>query len=195
MIHIIIGTKAQLIKMAPVMATLAEKGIQYNFIYTGQHRSTIEEMLSDFGIKKPDITLYDGKDITSIFAMIVWSLRLLVVSFFQKIDADKIETAITSKTKALVIQHTFGAAADVEKIMTIARKHNLLVVEDCAHSLGESLNGILLGNFGDLAIFSFGSDNFLSDWFNRFLLNFLITFPQAVFYVSILKYFDNRKKS
>jgi len=84
MIHIIIGTKAQLIKMAPVMATLAGSGIQYNFIYTGQHRATINEMLADFGVKKPDITLYDGKDITSIFTMIVWSLRLLIVSVFNK---------------------------------------------------------------------------------------------------------------
>lgn len=84
MIHIIIGTKAQLVKMAPVMATMAGSGIPYNFIYTGQHRATIEEMLADFGVKKPDMTLYDGKDITSVFTMFSWSLRLLVVSFFNK---------------------------------------------------------------------------------------------------------------
>jgi len=84
MIHIVVGTKAQLIKMAPVMATLASSGIKYNFICTGQHRDTIDEMLIDFGLKKPDVTLYDGNDITSVFAMIVWSLRLLIVSIFQK---------------------------------------------------------------------------------------------------------------
>jgi len=84
MIHIVVGTKAQLIKMAPVMATLASNGIKYNFIYTGQHRDTIDEMLNDFGVKKPDVTLYDGKDITSVFTMIVWILRLLIISVFQK---------------------------------------------------------------------------------------------------------------
>lgn len=78
------------------------------------------------------------------------------------INADAVEAAITPRTKALVIQHTFGAAAEVEKLVAIARKHNLLVVEDCAHSLGESVNGKLLGNFGDLAIFSFGSDKVIS---------------------------------
>lgn len=84
MIHIIIGTKAQLVKMAPVMACMASGGIQYNFIYTGQHRATIEEMLTDFGIKNPDITLYKGKDITSIVEMILWSFRLLTLACFRK---------------------------------------------------------------------------------------------------------------
>lgn len=78
------------------------------------------------------------------------------------IDADKVETVITAKTKAIIIQHTFGAAADVEKLVAVARKYNLLVVEDCAHSLGGSVNGTLLGKFGDLAIFSFGSDKVIS---------------------------------
>jgi hypothetical protein len=44
-------------------------------------------------------------------------------------------------------------------------------------------------------VFSFGSVNFLSDWFNRFLLNYSVTFPQAVLYVSAVKWFDKRKKS
>lgn len=78
------------------------------------------------------------------------------------IDTSQVEAAITSKTKAIVIQHTFGAAAEVEKLVKLAHKHNLLVVEDCAHSLGGSVNGTLLGNFGDLAIFSFGSDKVIS---------------------------------
>jgi UDP-N-acetylglucosamine 2-epimerase (non-hydrolysing) len=84
MVHIVIGTKAQLVKMAPVMANLANSGIQYNFIYTGQHRATIEDMLSDFGLKNPDIILYDCKDITSIFMMVVWTFQLLIVAFFKK---------------------------------------------------------------------------------------------------------------
>lgn len=78
------------------------------------------------------------------------------------INPDLVEAAITSKTKALIIQHTFGAAADVQNLNAIAKKHGLLVVEDCAHALGESYNGTLLGNFGDMAIFSFGSDKVIS---------------------------------
>jgi len=44
-------------------------------------------------------------------------------------------------------------------------------------------------------IFSFGSVDFLSDWISRFGLNYIITFPQAIFYVSVVKWFDKRKKS
>lgn len=78
------------------------------------------------------------------------------------IDPNLIEAAITPQTKAIIIQHTFGAPADVEKIRQLARKHNLLILEDCAHALGGTKNGQLLGTFGDLAIFSFGSDKVIS---------------------------------
>jgi UDP-N-acetylglucosamine 2-epimerase (non-hydrolysing) len=84
MIHIIIGTKAQLVKMAPVMVHLMNRNVQYNFIYTGQHRATIEEMLIDFGVKQPDITLYEGKDITSIFHMLIWTFRLIYMTLLKK---------------------------------------------------------------------------------------------------------------
>ncbi|MBU4486472.1 MAG: UDP-N-acetylglucosamine 2-epimerase [Candidatus Delongbacteria bacterium] len=84
MIHIVLGTKAQLIKMAPIMKILTLKGIGYNYISTGQHKETIDDILSNFNIKKPDFQLYSGKDITSVFSMLFWSLQILIKSFFQK---------------------------------------------------------------------------------------------------------------
>jgi UDP-N-acetylglucosamine 2-epimerase (non-hydrolysing) len=77
MIHFVIGTKAQLIKTAPVMKKLKERGIDYNYISTGQHKETIDDILNNFGIKKPDCELYRGKDITSVFSMLIWSLRII----------------------------------------------------------------------------------------------------------------------
>ena len=77
MIHIVIGTKAQLIKMAPIMKRLAEQGIDYNYISTGQHRETIDDILTNFAIKRPDYTTYSGKDITSVLHMLAWCLRTL----------------------------------------------------------------------------------------------------------------------
>lgn len=74
----------------------------------------------------------------------------------------EVKKNITPKTKALVIQHTFGAPANLDALMAIAREHNLLVVEDCAHALGGTYNGKLLGTFGDVAMFSFGSDKVVS---------------------------------
>ena len=77
MIHIVLGTKAQLIKMAPVMVRLKERGLPYNFISTGQHRATMDEMLDEFGLKEPDVVLYTGADIVSLPQMFVWALRIL----------------------------------------------------------------------------------------------------------------------
>ncbi len=77
MIHIVLGTKAQLIKMAPIMKRLRDRGIAYNYISTGQHRDTVEEIHQNFGIKGPDMVLYDGKDITKVPQMLVWAARIL----------------------------------------------------------------------------------------------------------------------
>lgn len=69
---------------------------------------------------------------------------------------------INTKTKAIIIQHTFGNPAQMYELLAIAKAHNLIVIEDCAHSLGGEYNGKLLGTFGDLAMFSFGSDKVVS---------------------------------
>lgn len=74
MIHIVIGTKAQLIKMAPVMKLLQEKNIHYNYISTGQHKDTMDDIHSNFGLREPDYRLYEGKDITSIRQMTGWCI-------------------------------------------------------------------------------------------------------------------------
>ncbi|MAG50560.1 UDP-N-acetylglucosamine 2-epimerase (non-hydrolyzing) [archaeon] len=84
MIHIILGTKAQLIKMAPVMIELQKQEIDYNFIFTGQHKETIDELLSNFKLKKPDYILYSGKDITGIFQMALWIIKILFKTFKNK---------------------------------------------------------------------------------------------------------------
>ena len=84
MIHIVLGTRAQLIKMAPVMRALQREDIPYNFIFTGQHQDTIEELRKSFKIKEPDVTLYRGQDIVSIASMIVWSIRILFKTLFTK---------------------------------------------------------------------------------------------------------------
>lgn len=78
------------------------------------------------------------------------------------IDPEKIEEKITPKTKAIIIQHTFGNPADIDKILEIARKHNLATIEDCAHSLGAEYRGEKTGKFADAAFFSFGRDKVIS---------------------------------
>jgi dTDP-4-amino-4,6-dideoxygalactose transaminase len=71
------------------------------------------------------------------------------------LDPAKIEAAITPRTKAIVPVHLYGQPADMDPIMEIARKHKLLVIEDCAQSHGATYKGRKTGTFGDAACYSF----------------------------------------
>lgn len=84
MIHVIVGTKAQLIKMAPVMCRMKEQGIEYRYISTGQHNDTMGDILRNFDLSGPDFFLYKGKDVVSLFGIFLWSVRVLAYSLFCK---------------------------------------------------------------------------------------------------------------
>ncbi|MFW1911293.1 DegT/DnrJ/EryC1/StrS family aminotransferase [Acinetobacter ursingii] len=71
------------------------------------------------------------------------------------IDSDKIEAAITSKTKVILPVHLYGQLAEMPKIMAIAKKHDLLVLEDSAQSHGAETENKRAGNWGDASGFSF----------------------------------------
>lgn len=74
---------------------------------------------------------------------------------FYSIDVTKITEKITEKTKAIIPVHLYGHPADMTAIMSLARQHNLLVLEDCAQAHGALFNGRQIGTFGDAASFSF----------------------------------------
>lgn len=71
------------------------------------------------------------------------------------INADKIESLITPKTSAILGVHVYGFPCNVDKIDKIARKHNLKVIYDAAHAFSTELDGVSIGNFGDITMFSF----------------------------------------
>ena len=71
------------------------------------------------------------------------------------INANLIEEKITRKTKAIIPVHFAGAPADMDKILDIAGRHGLTVIEDAAHAVGTWYKGIHAGGFGQIAIFSF----------------------------------------
>lgn len=84
---------------------------------------------------------------TPVFVEPEWETRL--------IDPDKIEAAITPKTKAIVVVHLYGLAMDMTKIWQIAKKYNLKVIEDSAQAHGALFQGKRVGNLGDASGFSF----------------------------------------
>ncbi len=71
------------------------------------------------------------------------------------IDVDKIEALITDKTVAIVPVHVYGNICDVERIQSIADKHNLKVIYDAAHAFAVKYKGVSSANFGDASMFSF----------------------------------------
>ncbi len=71
------------------------------------------------------------------------------------LDLDLVEGLITEKTKAIIPVHLYGHPVDMDRLMEIAQRHKLLVIEDCAESHGATCRGRMTGSFGDMACFSF----------------------------------------
>lgn len=78
------------------------------------------------------------------------------------IDTDKIEEKITQKTRAIMAVHMYGHPCDMDKILKIAKKRNLLVIEDAAEAHGAEYNGKKCGSFGDISVFSFYANKIIS---------------------------------
>lgn len=78
------------------------------------------------------------------------------------IDVDKIESALTSSTVAIFPVHLYGRACDMKRIKEIARKYNLIIIEDCAQACGVLFSEKRAGSFGQAAIFSFSAHKNLS---------------------------------
>lgn len=74
---------------------------------------------------------------------------------YHAMDAERIEAAITEKTKAILVVHLYGQAAQMDRICEIAKKHQLYLIEDCAQSHGAVFEGTMTGAFGDAGCFSF----------------------------------------
>jgi len=142
-------------------------GVKYAFSFNSG-RSALMAILEALEIKKDDEILLQGftcnsavnpilaKEAKPIFVDIDDTLNL---------DPEDFKKKITSQSKAVMIQHSFGWPAQIEEISRIAKENNLYLIEDCAHSLGAKYQGKLCGTFGDAAFFSFGRDKIISSVF------------------------------
>ncbi|EGK12909.1 DegT/DnrJ/EryC1/StrS family aminotransferase [Kroppenstedtia eburnea] len=70
-------------------------------------------------------------------------------------DVSQIEQAITSKTKAILVVHLFGQPCDMDPILSVAKKHNLFVIEDACEAIGSKWKGKSVGTLGDVGVFAF----------------------------------------
>jgi len=78
------------------------------------------------------------------------------------IDVNDLKRKITPRSKAVIVQHTFGTPADMDEIVAICKEYNLILIEDCAHSLGATYKDKRVGTIGDVAFFSFSRDKIIS---------------------------------
>ncbi|MBI1833837.1 MAG: aminotransferase class V-fold PLP-dependent enzyme [Candidatus Andersenbacteria bacterium] len=81
------------------------------------------------------------------------------------LSVENIRSRITPRTRAIIIQHTFGIPGPIEEIVRLGKEKNILVIEDCAVSLGALHNGQPVGTFGDISFMSFGRDKMISSVF------------------------------
>ncbi|HSX25233.1 MAG TPA: DegT/DnrJ/EryC1/StrS family aminotransferase [Candidatus Andersenbacteria bacterium] len=129
-------------------------------------RQALYDLLRVYAIGLGDEVIIQAFTCIAVPEPILWTGATPIYADIKKdsysIDPQDVIKKITSNTKAIIVQHTFGIPGPIEEIITIAEEKNIIVIEDCAHAFGASLSGKPLGTCGDAAIISFGRDKCLS---------------------------------
>lgn len=133
-------------------------GVDY-CIGVGNGLDALMMSLKAFGIGEGDEVIVPSNTFiaTALAVTYVGAKPVLVEPRIEtfNIDPEKIEAAITRRTKAIMPVHLYGQACDMDPIMEIAKKYGLKVIEDCAQAHGATYKGRKVGTFGDAAGFSF----------------------------------------
>lgn len=128
--------------------------------------AALEVAVQALGIKENDEVIMPTFAIIScaMAIMKVGAIPVLVDSdmFTWNMRADEIEVKITSRTKAIMIVHLYGLPVEIDKILALAKKYNLKVIEDAAEMHGQTYNGKPCGSFGDISIYSFYSNKHIT---------------------------------
>lgn len=129
-------------------------------------RSALLAILKNLNLKQGDEILLQAFTCNAVVNPILWSgLKPVFVDCNEKtfnIDKEDLERKISPKSRAIIVQHTFGLPADMDAILEICKKHNLILIEDCAHALGAEYQNQKVGTFGKIAFFSFSRDKVIS---------------------------------
>ncbi len=140
-------------------------GVKYALAFNSG-RSALMAILSSLGLNKDDEILLQAFTCNAAANPIIWSgFKLVYVDCDEKtfnIDLENLKRRITPRSRVLMVQHTFGLPAEMDEILEICRLNNLILIEDCAHSLGATYKGKKVGMFGKVAFFSFSRDKVIS---------------------------------
>jgi len=147
-------------------------------------RNSLYLALQILDLKKTDEVLCQAFTCVAVPNAIQWAgakpVYVDTVKNGFNIDPIDLIKKITPNTKALIIQHTFGQPDKVDKIKKICQENNIILIEDCAHSLGAKYQDKLIGTFGDLTVLSFGRDKVISSVFGGALLTSNKTFAKKI---------------
>jgi perosamine synthetase len=139
--------------------------VQYAFSFNSG-RSSFLAILEALRLQKGDEVLLQAFTCNAVPNPVLWAgLKPVYVDCNEddfNIDVADLEQKITQKSKVVIVQHTFGLPADMERVTEVCKRHNLILIEDCAHALGAKYKGKLVGTFGKAAFFSFSRDKVIS---------------------------------
>ena len=128
--------------------------------------TALEIAIKSLGIKAgAEVIVPTFTIISPILALIRNNLKPIFVDMEKKywsMSPNEIENKITKKTKAILVVHTYGFPADMDKILKIKKKYNLLLIEDAAEMHGQTYKNKPCGSFGEISTFSFYSNKFIS---------------------------------
>lgn len=129
-------------------------------------RAALAAVLRAYGIGQGDEVIVQAFTCVAVPAAVRWAGATPVFADIApetfNLDPASVLKRVTSRTKAIIVQHTFGLPADWSALQDIAAKRNLKLIEDCAHALGATYEGRPIGTLGDAAILSFGRDKTIS---------------------------------
>lgn len=136
--------------MAPVMKKLEQRKIDYNFIFTGQHKETIDELIENFNLPTPDYILYSGKDITGIIQSFIWILNCLIKLYRNK------KSIFKNDENGIVLTHGDTFSTVLGAIAGKIGKHKVAHVEaglrsfDILHPFPEEINRLITTKLSDI---------------------------------------------
>jgi len=129
-------------------------------------RSALLAILESLQLKRGEEVLLQAFTCNAVANPIIWSeLKPVYIDCSTEtfnIDIKDLKKKITSRSRVIIVQHTFGLPADIKEILEICKKYNLILIEDCAHSLGAEYENKKVGTFGKAAFFSFSRDKVIS---------------------------------
>jgi perosamine synthetase len=157
-------------KLEKAVAYRLGKG--YKSIALNSGRSALYVLLKSLGLKYADEVAVQALTCVAVPNAVVWlNAKPVYVDVDETFNMDPVDLGrkISRKTRAVIIQHSFGTPANVDAIKKVIKGRKIVLIEDCAVSIGATYKGKEVGSLGDASFFSFGRDKVISGVFGSVL--------------------------